>query len=167
MPEVPEQGVLHGLVGHVDHRRLVGGPAGVGHEDVDAAVALDRRLDGGLARGAVLDVARDEVCGVTGLHLVERLLALVDAAPCDHDVGTLADERFRDRPPDAPRPTSDARDTSIELTHHDPLEPLVDRPADSRARLQELRQHPLGTDRPGLAPAGRHDASGGRMTTHS
>ena len=109
------------LVGQVDDRGVVAGPAGVVDHDVDPAEPLDRGVDDPLAVRALLGVAGDEHRRVAGVHLAQRLAALVLAAAVDDHLRPLAHEGLGDRSTDPTGSPRDGRDLSLQLHRDCPL----------------------------------------------
>ena len=129
--------MLHRMCADADHRVEVGfghleehavaQDAGVVHEDVEAAEAVDRLLDqvlGSVPVGHVVvvgdglaAVAANDLRHFLGGPLVGALAPDRAAQVVDDDLGTLLGEQQRLAPPDAVPGTGDDRDLPVDQTH--------------------------------------------------
>src|SRR5262249_10085748 len=130
------------------------------HEDVDAAEAHDRGVDGGLTLRALGDVGGDEHAGAAELVDLARgppARRLVDFG--DDDGGPFAGEAPRDAAADPEPRAGDQRDPAVEAPPHRRLL-YTDRSCGSRcgrgirARTPQVRD-PIGRYSPRWTPAPR------------
>src|SRR3984957_3803814 len=118
--QVPLDRVVPVLVGQVRHRRGLDQAAGVVDQDVDLAEAFDRPGHHAVDVLADGDVTPDEVAAVPGVHLLQRLLALLGVPAVDHDAGALREEGLADAPSDPGAPAGDDRHPAVKFPHAGP-----------------------------------------------